>query len=198
MHVETTCARRQTAGLRGDAVSVCRSFPRVDEILAPYSAALGNDGAGYRNHVSRLLNFYTGLARPAAGLPEAVLVAAAFHDLGIWADHTFDYLEPSVRRASEWLSKVGLAALEPEVARIIREHHKLRPYTGEFAGSVEAFRKADLVDVSLGLVRFGLDRGFIREVRAAFPNRGFHARLAQLTARQLLRTPRRPLPMMHW
>jgi hypothetical protein len=64
--------------------------------------------------------------------------------------------------------------------------------------SVEAFRRADLVDLSLGLVRTGLSREFVRAVRGQFQNAGFHSRLAVLTVQQFRRTPLNPFPMMRW
>jgi hypothetical protein len=47
---------------------------------------------------------------------EKVAVAAAFHDLGIWTDGTFDYLPPSIRLAREWLGQSGKAEWEPEIS----------------------------------------------------------------------------------
>lgn len=173
------------------------SFPLVDQIMASFSAELGGDYLAYRNHVYRGLNFFLALS----GLPSpstAVLVAAAFHDLGIWTHDTLDYLAPSVELASAYLAKSGLQALETEVRVIIHEHHKVFPYEGPFSPDAEVFRKADLVDLSLGLFRFGLPRSFIRSLQSAFPNAGFHRRLSVLTLRQLVRSPLRPLPMFHW
>ncbi len=77
-------------------------------------------------------------------------------------------------------------------------HHRFRPWAAPGGERVEAFRKADLVDVSLGMIRFGLPRQFVADVRRTFPNAGFHKRLVQLTLRQLRRNPLRPLPMMKW
>ncbi len=173
------------------------SFPLVDEIITSFSAELGGDFSAYRNHVRRELSFFlalSGLSSP----PAAVLVAAAFHDLGIWTHRTFDYLPPSIELASAYLVKAGLRELEPEVRIIINEHHKVFPYEGPYSPNAEAFRKADLIDLSLGIARFGLPRGLIRSVRKALPNAGFHRRLGALTMRQLARAPRRPLPMFHW
>ena len=81
---------------------------------------------------------------------------------------------------------------------IIQQHHKLRRYTGPFEASVEAFRRTDLVDLSLGLIHAGLKPEFIRAVRLQFPNAHFHKRLAVFAGQQLLRTPWNPLPMMRW
>ncbi len=173
------------------------SFPLVDEILGSFSADLAGDFDAYRNHVHRELNFFAALAgEPSPST--AVLVAAAFHDLGIWTHRTFDYLPPSMESASAYLAADGRQDLESEVRAIINEHHKIRPYVGPHSATVEIFRKADLVDLSLGTIRFGVPRNRVRAVREAFPNSGFHRRLCALTLRQLTRTPLRPLPMFHW
>lgn len=66
------------------------------------------------------------------------------------------------------------------------------------AALVDAFRRADLVDVSLGLMRSGLPRSFVRDVRRAFPNAGFHRRLLALGAQRARSHPLSPLPMLRW
>ena len=174
---------------------------RVDDGLTAFREALGPDAAAYRNHVCRVLAFTSRLL-PAGPLgqplPEPLLQAAVFHDLGIWTDRTFDYLGPSRRLAAGAMAAAGTPGLGAEVEAVIDHHHKLTRYRGAFESHVEAFRRADLVDVSLGLIRFGLPGTFVSEVRREFPNVGFHRRLAELTWRQLLRTPLRPLPMLRW
>lgn len=177
---------------------ICLTFPRTEQIIQSFASDLGADLPAYRNHVCRALNYFAALTEPQGPLPEAVLIAAAFHDIGIWTDQTFDYLQPSVRRAKAYLAEHSLTHLEAEVEAVIMEHHQIRRYRARYAANVEAYRQADLVDVSLGLIRFGLPASFIRAVQAAFPNAGFHKRLLALTARQLCRTPLRPLPMMRW
>ena len=173
-------------------------FPLTDEILTSFALAIGADLQGYRNHIYRVLNFHAALST-TEGLPsDAVQIAAAFHDLGIWTDDTLDYLPPSIALAIEYLDSRQRADLKDEVSALILEHHKLRRYHGACVDSVEPFRQADLVDVSLGLVRFGLPRSFIGTVRSTFPDHGFHSMLMKLSARQLLRTPLRPLPMFRW
>lgn len=126
------------------------------------------------------------------------MVAAVFHDLAIWTHGTIDYLRPSAPLAREWLQDGGHADWADEIDAMIDLHHRFRPWTTPGGELVEAFRKADLVDVSLGRVRFGLPRAFVAEVRSGFPNAGFDKRLVQLTMRQLRTDPLRPLPMMKW
>lgn len=179
-------------------MQIVPSFPLVTDIIQSYAGALGEDLPAYRNHVCRVLNFFLALNAPNVEVPEQVLIAAAFHDIGIWTDRTLDYLSPSVREASAYLSKQGSVCHATEIEAIITQHHKLRRYTGQYEDNVERYRKADMVDLSLGFVRFGLPVAFVQSVKAAFPNQGFHRRLAMLTGRQLIRAPLRPLPMIRW
>ncbi len=174
------------------------AFPRVDALLQPFAADLGEDLPANRNHVFRVLNYYLALIAPQEWLPEPVLIAAALHDIGIWSDHTFDYLDPTVRRVRAYLDAHGLGAIEPEVEAIVRQHHKVMQYGAAHAGTIEPFRQADWIDVSLGLIRFGLPASFVRAVQAAFPDEGFHWCLVTLTAREFCRKPWRPLPMLCW
>ncbi|QZP30811.1 HD domain-containing protein [Pseudomonas sp. DR48] len=179
-------------------MNILIEFPVTDEILTSYALAIGADLPGYRNHIYRVLNFYRAICG-IEGLPtEAVQIAGAFHDLGIWTDQTIDYLEPSVRQATDYLDRQHLSHLSSEVSALILEHHKIRAYAAEHALSVEPFRRADVIDVSLGLLTFGLPRAWIKTVKATFPNHGFHGMLLRQTARQFLRSPLKPLPMFRW
>ena len=179
-------------------MNIVLEFPVTDDILTSFALVIGSDLQGYRNHIYRVLNFYIAISG-IAGLPsETVQIAAAFHDLGIWTDQTLDYLEPSVRLAEDYLADRQLSHLSSEVTALILEHHKVRPYGAAHALSVEPFRRADVIDVTLGAVTFGLPRDFIKTVKSTFPNHGFHGMLIRLTARQFLRSPLRPLPMFRW
>jgi hypothetical protein len=173
-------------------------FPVTDEILTSFALAIGTELQGYRNHIYRMLNFYCAVSG-IQGLPsDAVQIAAAFHDLGIWTDNTLDYLPPSVHLARHYLDSQQRQDLSEEVSALILEHHKVRPYRSAHAATVEPFRQADLIDVSLGLVRFGVPRVFIKTVQSTFPDHGFHWMLIRLSARQFIRSPLRPLPMFRW
>lgn len=167
--------------------------PLIDEILDDWRAELGPDRDAYRNHVQRV--FHLTRHRAPDADPRTLAVAAAFHDLGIWSDRTFDYLEPSVARAAGWLRDRGEESRHEAVAATIRNHHKLTAYRGPHAPLVEAFRRADLADVSMGLIAAG---PLYRGLRRQFPYCGFHRRLLQLGRAQLLRHPLRPLPMLRW
>lgn len=170
----------------------------LDSLLDLHAGALGADRVPYRNHNYRVVNFCAELLgdREPETL-EKLSIAAAFHDLGIWTDGTFDYLDPSESRALAYLRERGCEEWAPEIGAMVQEHHRVR--TARVGGALaEAFRKADWIDVSLGLLRFGLPGAFVRDVRTAFPNAGFHRRLVQLSLGQLLRQPWKPMPMMKW
>jgi hypothetical protein len=168
----------------------------LDELLQAHAAPLGADFTAYRNHTYRVVNLGVALSAEEPERLQKMAIAAAFHDLGIWTDGTFDYLAPSVERASAYLAQSGRAAWTPEISAMILEHHKISSYRGNPAWLVEPFRRADWVDVSMGLRTFGLSRSLIREISSTWPSAGFHKRLVQLELSRLRTHPWNPLPMM--
>jgi hypothetical protein len=128
-------------------MTIRTDFPLLDDTLGAFAGALGSDRLAYTHHVKRVLNYYEHLdAGPEC--PRQVLIAAIFHDLGIWTAGTFDYLPPSLKLADDYCAQGVDGHLAREVAAIITYHHKQTPYRGQFAHTVETFRRADLVDVS--------------------------------------------------
>lgn len=172
--------------------------PLLDGILETFRSALMADYPGYRNHCLRVYHLTKAFTAArdyplAADSEDSIAIACAFHDLGIWTDHTFDYLAPSIRRAADWLAQNDHAALRERVALMIENHHKVSEFSTDVL--VDCFRRADWLDVSLGVLNAGLPRGEYRALLRAFPDAGFHWRLVQLSARQLVRDPLHPLPM---
>lgn len=173
------------------------TFPTIEDVLRMHRGALGADFDAYRNHTYRVANYCLAHgSRSDRESVEKVAIASAFHDLGIWTAHTFDYLEPSIALAAGYLARADRAAWVDEVSAMIREHHKVSRYRGEPSGLVEAFRRADWADVSWGTIASGLPRAFIRRVQTTWPNAGFHRRLAQLQLHRLRTHPWSPLPMV--
>jgi hypothetical protein len=172
----------------------------LEGVLESHAGALGGDLVGYRNHTYRVVNLHMALAPCADAALEKVALAAAFHDLGIWTARTFDYLAPSIGLACAHLECAGHGEWRDNVAGMIREHHKIRRYRGSDASaeSIETFRQADWIDVSLGALTFGLDRSRIAAIRARWPNAGFHRRLMQLTFKRLRSNPLSPIPVLKW
>lgn len=176
-----------------------QAAPSLDELFAPWAAALGRDYIAYRHHVERLLALCEALAADAGVSldPLALRVAAVYHDMGIWSDGTFDYLAPSMARAAAWLETAGRTDLIAQVSAMIGQHHKVRA-AGPATDPVEIFRRADWMDVTLGLLNAGLPRARYRELLQRYPDAGFHLRLVELSGKQLLTSPLKPLPMFRW
>jgi hypothetical protein len=168
----------------------------LDAVLDRHLAALGADRVAYRNHAYRVANLCASRSPADPETVEKIGIAAAFHDLGIWTDHTFDYVNPSVRLAREHLLRSGRAAWVPDVTAAILEHHRISTYRGAHAWLVEPFRRADWMDVSGGLVASGLSRELFRASLARWPRAGFHRLLARLEWQHVRRHPWRPLPML--
>jgi hypothetical protein len=167
-------------------------------VLDGHAAELGEDFTAYRNHAYRVANLCMALRPADDAAVEKVAIAAACHDLGIWTADTFDYLAPSAKLACDHLSCAGHADWQGDVAGMIREHHKIRSYRGEGAALIEPFRRADWIDVSRGVLSFGLPRGLLRAIFTQWPNAGFHRKLVRLTLREARAHPLRPLPVLKW
>ena len=181
-----------------DHGSLVTSLPTVEQVLDHHASELGRDFVAYRNHVYRVVNLCLAIAGDSRVELEKIAVAAVFHDLGIWTNHTFDYIAPSVALAREHLAARGLAEWIPEVEAMIVNHHKVTPARADPGSLIESFRRADWIDVTLGLRRFGLSRRFIAAVAATWPSAGFHRRLVELTLVRFWKHPSTPLPMVKW
>ena len=168
----------------------------IDSILLSHRAALGDGYNKYRNHVYRVFNIAIMLSMPDEENYTALSIAAAFHDLGIWTAKTFDYLSPSTALARKYLNEHGLSPLENLVADVINNHHKLTTY--QTNDIVEAFRKADLIDLSFGLFSFGVESTVLKELNKQFPSSGFHRFILRQSVKNTFRHPLNPLPMMKW
>ncbi|MYM68068.1 hypothetical protein GTP45_14685 [Pseudoduganella sp. FT55W] len=175
---------------------ILTQLPLLDTLHGQHAALLGKDFDAYRNHTYRLVNFCAAQLDADDEALQKMQVAAAFHDLGIWSAHTFDYLPPSDAQAQAWLNANGKQAWSADIAGMINEHHKITATNG--SPLVEAFRRADWADVTFGVINHGIPRALRREVFAAFPDAGFHAMLLKLSAKRLLTHPWSPLPMMRW
>ena len=179
-------------------MKIYEQIPAIDEILELWGKYLKKDYTPYKNHCCRVFNFCIALCGENQENVSKVGIAAAFHDLGIWTNGTLDYLEPSRKLAREYLSETNQGAWIEEIEAMIEMHHKLTRYKFKSSSGwlVEHFRKADLVDVSMGIIKSGLPSSFVREVLSIYPNEGFHMRLLELTIQRLKTHPFSPLPMM--
>jgi hypothetical protein len=181
-----------------DDAGLLTNLPTIEEILDDHASELGRDFIPYRNHVYRVVNLCLAIVGDSRVELEKIAVAAVFHDLGIWTNKTFDYIAPSVAIAREHLTARGMAEWMPEIEAMIANHHKVTTSRANPQLLVESFRRADWIDVSRGLRRFGLSRTFVAVVAARWPDAGFHRRLVELTIDQWWKHPLNPLPMVKW
>jgi hypothetical protein len=179
-------------------MSIETKHPLIEEILSEWKNRIGDDYPGYRGHVYRVFNFCLALRSCTEEEKSKLAIAACFHDIGIWSDHTMDYISPSVAQAKQYLSSAGLQAWSDEIGLMVEFHHKVRSYEDERYPLVELFRKGDLVDFSLGFFTFGLPRRYIRQVKKAIPNSGFHKFLMQGATDWFSEHPLSPPPFMKW
>lgn len=166
----------------------------IEQILQEHKDDLQRDYEKYRNHVYRVYLLCTTLDK-SPDHNDKYAIASAFHDLGIWTNRTFDYLGPSISLANEYLNKQNRSGWTTEISLMIDMHHKLTHYNGKFEDSVEVFRKADWIDVSKGIIKFGVSDRKIREINRQCPTKGFHTFLAKKTLINFFSHPFKPLPM---
>ena len=168
-------------------------IPTIDDVLNEHATELRDDFSGYRNHVYRVVNLCVALV--GRSQLEKIAVAAAFHDLGIWTNRTFDYIEPSIALAHDYLVARARESWIADIEEMIADHHKITRATAAPDSLVEAFRRADWIDVTRGLRRFGISRPFVAHLFATWPSAGFHWRLVTLTLDRFRGHPLTPLPM---
>jgi hypothetical protein len=168
----------------------------IDGVLEAWQEYLGGSAIAYRNHVYRVFNLTLALVPEGEEREDLIAVASVFHDLGIWARGTLDYLAPSARLAADHLAEDERRSWARPVQLMIMNHHKLLPYRGEAEPLVESFRKADLCDLTKGAFRFGLDPQFIRALNELFPDEGFRSQVTRMVLGWAGSHPTRPFPMM--
>jgi hypothetical protein len=170
----------------------------IEEILTTWKDRIGSDYPGYRGHVYRMFNFCLALRPCSEEEKTRLAIAACFHDIGLWSAHTVDYLPPSVAEARQYLAATGRDAWTEEIGLMIALHHKVRRCPTDPYPLVELFRKGDLVDFSLGFFRFGLPSAYVRAVKQAIPNDGFHRFLMKGAREWFAKHPLSPPPFMKW
>ena len=172
--------------------------PLIESILSDWKDRIGDDYAGYRGHIYRMFNYCLALHPASQDEKTKLAIAACFHDIGLWSDHTVDYLAPSIEQANRYLQDTGREDWCEEIALMIEWHHKVRPYRDPRFPLVEVFRKGDLVDFSLGFFKCGLSGNQVSAVKSAIPNAGFHRFLLKGARDWFTRHPFSPPPFIRW
>ena len=179
-------------------MNIEENIPLLEDIFSEWKGVIGCEYQGYRNHVYRMIHFCLALRDCNDEEQEKIIIAGAFHDIGIWINDTVDYIPPSLPPAMQYLKKRKLEAWSTEIELMITEHHKIREYKDTAYPLVEIFRQGDLVDFSFGFFKFGLSKDYIKQVKVKFPNEDFHKNLGKRAVKWFLKHPLNPAPMMKW
>ena len=118
----------------------------IDELLDPFKTIIAEDYDKYRNHVLRVYQNCL-LLDSNRDNESKYAIASVYHDIGIWTNHSIDYLEPSIEQAKIFLIQTGHEEWIEEISLMIYWHHKWNAYKGEFEVTVGNFRNADWIDV---------------------------------------------------
>jgi len=165
-----------------DAIKVITHNEVIEKHLSEYRDLIGSDYSGYKNHIYRVLTYSMHFLNNDEKFLEVIGSALVYHDIGIWTDKTLAYLEPSAelaRRNCPTYTEEELTLQE----NIIVNHHKMWPFVGENEAIVEAVRKADWIDASMGFFTKGMPRKHIKAVKEALPAAGFYKTLRDVGPR---------------
>lgn len=161
------------------SIKIIEDTPYIDIHLEKYKSVIGKDYDAYRGHLYRVLTYTLHYLNGDETFLPIIGAALVYHDIGLWTDNVLSYLEPGCRHANEafneTLSKEELKLLE----NLIFWHHKVTPFMGLHEDVVNAFRKADWIDATLGFVNQEMPSSHIQYVQSTIPNKGFHQMLAE-------------------
>jgi predicted hydrolase (HD superfamily) len=130
-------------------------------------------------------------AREAKVDREVLLIAGLLHDIGLYdeASHGGVYVLEGAEFTAELLRKQGWGEERIRLCfDAVERHHDLRSQWDRGA-EVELIRRADLTDVSAGLVRFGLSREWLKDLFESVPRNGTYRTIGYEVARVLRHRP---------
>jgi hypothetical protein len=165
--------------------------------LGELRALCGEKDGPMERHGLRVYEIARELAR-RRGLDvdnELLECVAWLHDAGLYpgAASAATYVLDGRRLLERVLASFGWPAERVTLAGdAVERHHELRPQWRRGA-EVELIRRADLIDVSGGVVRFGLGRPWLRELFVRVPRAGLVREIARLVGGALRN---RPLTML--
>jgi hypothetical protein len=131
-------------------------------------------------------------AREAEVDREVLLIAGLLHDVGLYAEASHGGVY--VLEGAEFTADL-LREQEWEEHRIrlcfdaIERHHETRSQWDRGA-EVELIRRADLVDLTRGLARFGLSREWLRDLFKSVPRTGTYRMIGLGVGKLLVQRPR--------
>ena len=169
----------------------------IEEIISQYLDLMGKEYEAYKNHVHRVSRLTLSIKKEQHQDDALkIAIAGVHHDIGIWTANTFDYLAPSIVVANRYLQENELTHWSEEIGLIIDMHHRRSAYSGNYADNVDAFRRADIADVTKGKRGGEVDGGILKMNYEQFPMLGFRMLILKRFFKNLLINPLNPLPMM--
>jgi predicted hydrolase (HD superfamily) len=122
---------------------------------------------------------------------EVLLIAGLLHDVGLYdeASHGGVYVREGAEFTADLLRSQDWAEERIRLCfDAIERHHELRSQWDRGA-EVELIRRADLIDLTSGLVPFGLSREWLRDLFKSVPRDGTYATIGREVTRQLIHQP---------
>jgi hypothetical protein len=183
------------------AVAELPATPAVNAALGALREATGGTDGPMERHCLRVRRIAAELARRRGWAidDEVIAVAAMLHDVGLYPSasrggvYTADgaALAREMLRAHSWSDdRIRLCA------EAIDRHHELRGQRAH-GDEVEALRLADLIDLGAGLLTFGLDRRWLRDLNRDVPRQGLVAELVRELGRAFGERPL-TIPRIFW
>lgn len=170
------------------------STPAEREALERVRELTGDTNGPMERHGVRCFLICEKLAADA-GLEvdrEVLLVAGLLHDMGLYdgASSGGVYVTDGREYAEGWLR--GRDGWSPERVRLcgdaIERHHEVRSQW-DAGNEVELMRRADMVEVTAGLVTYGAGRGWVRGLWRAVPRDGVYGEIAKMVGKAVRERP---------
>eukprot|EP00536_Pseudo-nitzschia_multiseries_P004317 jgi/Psemu1/302491/fgenesh1_kg.71_\ len=159
-------------------------YPHLDDELFGLASSVGHDLGSYRNHCLRVLTFtkYFLPELDEESFSDAMDLAATvipYLRIGLWTDKNLNYLESSAKQLEKALLGSSVPDVEMEIMRaIILQQYKTSDYTGLRSKTgnavVNAVRKANWADTTMGLIRFDLPASLLELAYDEVDGAGFH------------------------
>jgi HD domain len=177
-------------------VTTAEDLVRTDSeraALARLREITGQTGGPMERHGLRVFLTADRLAtaRKAKVDREVLLIAGLLHDIGLYdeASHGGVYVTEGAEFTADLLRQRGW---DEERIRLcfdaIERHHETRSQWDR-GPEVELIRRADLVDLTSGVVTFGLPREWLHDLFRSVPRDGTYATIGKEVAKQLIHRP---------
>lgn len=181
---------------RGTGVA-CRNV-RADDLdqgeagracLQALRAAAGQSAGPMERHCLRTFLIADRLAGGRRIDREVLACASWLHDAGLWSRSDDPYVTEAARLAERTLEPFGWPAERVQLCMDACEQHHAPTSREDMGLEVELIRRADLIEVSGGVVAFGVPRAWLRELFRAVPRNGFYPMITRAVAAELRARP---------